>query len=743
MKHVLQNFLHWNIAAKLATLFVIFGFVPLGAVGMIAFNASKNMEEGVGQRYQVAAEEVANKIDRNLFERYGDVQAFGFNDVVHQRSQWYDPSPSNPISQVMNKYVKAYGIYLLTIFVDPKGNVIAVNNQDAQGKAIDTGFIFKKNYSETPWFKALAAGRFTTKQPFTAPGNDAATGTFIEDVHLDPDVKQATGQDGYVIAFSAPVYDEAGQVLGYWSNRATMSVVEEMFVEAYQNLKASGFPGAELTLLDGKGAVLVDYDPARLGTEAVVHNFDVLMNLNLAEKGIESAQAAVAGKTGFMNALHARKKIVQASGYTHLKGALGFPGMNWAVLVRVPEDEAMVDAHAIQQKVLMTSLICLGLIIPLGWYVGRSGAKNLIQISEVAQKAADGDLSHRVSLTSKDELGRLSAAFNSMMDNLTRVVAEVRQAAEHVSSASTQITQGNEDLSQRTAEQASALEETSASMEEMTSTIKQNADNSKQANQLAIAARAIAEKGGTVTVNAVQAMDAIKESSTKIAAIINVIDEIAFQTNLLALNAAVEAARAGEQGRGFAVVASEVRNLAQRSATAAKEIKALINESVQKVGDGSDLVNQSGQTLEEIVNSVKRVSDIIAEISAASQEQASGIEQVNKAVMQMDQTTQQNAALVEETTAASQAMRQQAAQLLAQVEFFKISDGEKSGHTNAPSAPSPRPLPQTTSVRKTGEVKPVAILPSQPKPENKPELAGVGAGRSRDRKHKDGWFEEF
>lgn len=218
-------------------------------------------------------------------------------------------------------------------------------------------------------------------------------------------------------------------------------------------------------------------------------------------------------------------------------------------------------------------------------------------------------------------------------------------------------------------------------MEEMTSTVKQNADNAKQANQLAMAARDTADKGGTVTKRAVDAMGEINKSSKKIADIITVIDEIAFQTNLLALNAAVEAARAGEHGRGFAVVAAEVRNLAQRSATAAKEIKGLINESIQRVNDGSELVNQPGKTLEEIVSAVKRVGDIIAEITAASQEQASGIDQVNKAIIAMEETTQQNAALVEETTSASQSMRSQAAELLRRMALFKIqrmSEAEKA-----------------------------------------------------------------
>ena len=750
MRQFMQTFVSWGIAAKLVTLFCIFGVIPMAAVGMIAFNSAEGMKEKVGARFQASAQGIADKIDRNLFERYGDVQAFGYNDVVHRVSQWYDPTPYNSVSMAMNKYVAAYGIYDLTILVDTKGDVIAVNNKNAQGEPIDSQFIFKKNYSETQWFKALSEGKFTTKQPFTAPGNDVSSGTYIEDAQIDPDVKQAYGNDGYVISFSAPVYDESGEVVAYWSNRTNMGVVEQMFADAYAGLKEVGFPSAELTLLDGEGKVLVDYDPAKVGNTDVVRNFDVLMNLNLAEKGVKAAQEAVAGKTGHVYAEHARKKITQASGFTHFKGALGFPGMNWSVLVRIPEEEAVAEAASIQNQVMTTGFICLALIVPIGWFVGRRGAQSLISVSGMAQKAAEGDLTHRAQLTSKDELGQLATAFNAMMDNLTKVVSEVRQGAEHVSTGSAEITQGNQDLSERTSQQASALEETSASMEQMTSTIKQNADNSKQANQLAVAAREVAEKGGSVTERAVEAMSEINKSSKKIADIINVIDEIAFQTNLLALNAAVEAARAGEQGRGFAVVASEVRNLAQRSATAAKEIKALINESVQKVGDGSELVNQSGQTLEEIVNSVKRVTDIISEISAASQEQAAGIDQVNKAVMQMDQSTQQNAALVEQTTSASQSMREQAGELLAQVEFFKTE--EEAGQDSGPA--SIKPKGKATSVQPNGlsgvspvSQKPAAkkpVVPTQAPKVVTPEPAGVASGNGHERRQRDDdFFEEF
>jgi methyl-accepting chemotaxis protein len=287
---------------------------------------------------------------------------------------------------------------------------------------------------------------------------------------------------------------------------------------------------------------------------------------------------------------------------------------------------------------------------------------------------AGGSLTETISAEYQGTFGQLKRDANTTVVRLTEVIGKIKAGAESVRRGADEISQGNANLSQRTEEQASSLEETASSMEEMTATVKQNADNARQANQLAAGARAQAEKGGQVVSEAVSAMGEINTSSKQIADIIGVIDEIAFQTNLLALNAAVEAARAGEQGRGFAVVASEVRNLAQRSATAAKEIKELIKDSVAKVDEGSQLVDKSGQTLDEIVVAVKKVSDIVAEIAAASAEQSSGIEQVNKAIMQMDEMTQQNAALVEQAAAASEAMDEQARSMKGLTDFFKVDE---------------------------------------------------------------------
>jgi methyl-accepting chemotaxis protein-1 (serine sensor receptor) len=318
----------------------------------------------------------------------------------------------------------------------------------------------------------------------------------------------------------------------------------------------------------------------------------------------------------------------------------------------------------------------LGLIVVAmsAFFLMRAITQPLQEMLGHFDAIADGNLTSRIEVKSKDEMGMLMRGLQKMQNSLTETVRHVRESSMTIGDATGQIAAGNLDLSSRTEQQASSLEETASSMEELTSTVKQNADNARQANQLAISASEVAVKGGEVVSQVVETMSSINESAKKIVDIISVIDGIAFQTNILALNAAVEAARAGEQGRGFAVVASEVRNLAQRSAGAAKEIKALIGNSVEKVDVGSKLVEQAGATMHEVVASVKRVTDIMGEITSASQEQSAGIEQVNQAITQMDQVTQQNAALVEEAAAAAESLRDQAGKLAQVVSVFKLND---------------------------------------------------------------------
>ncbi|WP_082580001.1 methyl-accepting chemotaxis protein [Pelomonas sp. Root1444] len=379
-----------------------------------------------------------------------------------------------------------------------------------------------------------------------------------------------------------------------------------------------------------------------------------------------------------------------------------------------------VDFAAVAVLLAAAAAIAIGMTMAL--LITRSVVKPIQQAVDAAETVAAGDLRVHLATTRKDEAGQLLGALQRMNDSLVRIVGAVRGNAESVATASGQIAQGNADLSQRTEQQASSLQETAASMEELSATVNHNTDTARQAEQMATGAARVAETGGQVMGQVVDTMEQITTSSRKIADIIGTIDGIAFQTNILALNAAVEAARAGEQGRGFAVVAGEVRLLAQRSAEAAREIKALIGASVERVEAGNTLVGEAGRTMGEVVSQVRRVSDLISEISAASGEQSKGIAQVGEAVNQLDQVTQQNAALVEESAAAAESLRVQAGQLAETVSTFKL-DGATTAKPAAPKTARPAP-----AVKVKAKASPPKAHPVPATPVAAPAVAAVAAG---------------
>jgi methyl-accepting chemotaxis protein len=375
---------------------------------------------------------------------------------------------------------------------------------------------------------------------------------------------------------------------------------------------------------------------------------------------------------------------------------------------------------------ILTVLAAL-IAVAIAVFTARSITAPIREAVDFATKVSEGDLTSQVHAKTQDETGQLLAALAHMQQNLVRIVGSVVRGSEGVATASAEIAQGNNDLSARTEQQASALEETAASMEELSSTVQQNADTARKANQMALNASTVAVKGGEVVGQVVDTMKGINDSSRRISDIIGVIDGIAFQTNILALNAAVEAARAGDQGRGFAVVASEVRSLAGRSAEAAKEIKTLIGASVERVEQGTALVDQAGTTMSELVDSIKRVTDLMSEISAASNEQAAGVSQVGEAVTQMDQVTQQNAALVEEMAAAASSLKSQSGELLQTVAVFKLAEGQQTSSLPKANvrAPASAAKPFQGTERRLVAARPAAPKPAAPAP--KPAAAKPAA----------------
>jgi len=424
----------------------------------------------------------------------------------------------------------------------------------------------------------------------------------------------------------------------------------------------------------------VTADVARLKRE-----LDTMQGVSADEKRLFAALESVESRYGpvalaIVNlALEGRKDEAIAKMNAECRPLLAELVQSASSYLALIKKEGDADVSAAEQAsqasrnvLIASSLLAVGLAVALALVITRAIVRPIHRAVEVAQTVAGGDLRSNIDDSSKDETGRLLTALKAMNDSLVGIVGSVRSSSDSIATGSTQIASGNADLSRRTEQQASSLQQTAASMEQMNATVRNNADTARQAVQLAGTASAAAQKGGEVVGQVVATMDDITESSRKIADIISVIDGIAFQTNILALNAAVEAARAGEQGRGFAVVASEVRNLAQRSAGAAKEIKDLINASVEKVSTGSRLVGDARASMDDIVAQVQRVTQLIGEIGTATAEQTDGIGQVSTAVSQLDQTTQQNAALVEESAAAADSLRQQATKLAEVVGVFKL-----------------------------------------------------------------------
>lgn len=572
---------------------------------------------------------LSNSIMAQFYERYGDVQAFANNEALmsnnYERSQF-----------ALNAYTRLYGIYDVILVVDLNGKYVVSNTISPEGKPINVNSLKSKDYSKEPWFVNAVAGKFTESS------DKSLNSTYVEDPHFDPIVSAVAGSAKWGNSFSTIIKDHNDKPVAVITNRANFRWAEEEFKNLYANLKTQSFGTAELTMLNKDGTVIVDYDPTENNQQLdVKHDEAVLGKLNLAQKNVFAATQLVAGKSGSTIATHARKKIDQVSGYTKIVGDKFVNSLGWGVMVRVAKSEVYASMDAAEyQFFFVVSIICALCVASILWFTG------------------------------------------SLSKTLSKISDRLAEGGKNVLAGSTQLTGASQTVSSGAVESASALEETVSSVEELSTMVRQNAENAKQAADLSQVSTESAETGESEIKKLTEAMSAISESSKKIEEIINVIDDIAFQTNLLALNAAVEAARAGEQGKGFAVVAEAVRNLAQRSSAAAKDITGLIKDSVHRIENGSKIANNSGNVLKEIVSNVKKVGSINNEIASASAEQASGISQISKAMSELDSSTQQNASASEEMAASADQMSYQAKNLEEIVlELSAIVHGAKKHET--------------------------------------------------------------
>ncbi|MFQ5482338.1 MAG: methyl-accepting chemotaxis protein, partial [Nitrospinaceae bacterium] len=615
-----------NLKWKQTLMYLAVGLVPLAAVmGMneLAFQEIRLLN---ASNLKTSAENIADKIDRNLFERYGDVQAFSLNTVLRNRDAWH--RQDGPIVTAMNQYVDTYDIYYLTLLVDLNGTLIAANSKDHNGEFIQSDFLYQQNFKAEPWFQDVLNKKFYTHQPGRAGEPGGLTGTVVTPLHVDAEVKRAyPGDDGLTLGFTAPVYDADGSVMAVWHNHAKFSLVEDIFTDAYRRLKDNGLHDAELTLLDGAGRVIVDLDPAYGSGAAtgVEHDFDVLMKLNLVEKGVGAANKAVQEKqSGFEYALHVRKKIEHAAGFAHHQGTMGFPGMDWAVLVRAPDATLNAAVNSIQNKLLVVSTVFAGLIFVFGIFSARKLTEPIIHLSGGLQTFARGDFKSIQPLTMdrQDEIGVLADGFNGLFRNVTSFMTKADE-----------LLQGNIPDADRfglEGEFETKLKTMKTQAVERLESVKRERE---QSEQLQTGVNTILE-----SVNAAAAGDLTREITLQGN---GAVSQMAVGLNRFFQDLRQAIQQIGQNAQSVAGASEELSATSQLMAGNAEETSAQVsvvndttqqvNRNVQSVAAGSEQMsasiseisrsaNEAARITQEAVQTVERTNATVTELGTSSQE---------------------------------------------------------------------------------------------------------------------------
>lgn len=667
-----------SVKTKLMGLLIIVGVLPaLGLFGTFIVQ-EQEFKNSYSNQIKEMAVTINEIIDRNLFERYGDVQAFGYNTAAYDKANWENPTDTNPLIVAMNNYVRAYGLYPVMIFVDKEGKVLATNTIDKAGKAVDTKFIYSLNFKEAKWFSDAISEKFLA-------GTNGLTGTAVQAPTRSDIVAKVTGGDGYSIAFSAQVRNSQGELLGVWVNFADFGLVEDIIGTYRKQMVKMGLTNPDLMLIDKEGIVLVDYDAEHMNPDgSQKHDFSNIGVKNLVKVGLKSAADGLKGNSGYVIEVNPDAGKEQLFGYSHSDGAYDYPGLGWAMLIGVDREEAFATLLNVEKGMIIGQVVALIFNILLGWYIGGVAAKPLRQSTETMLKLAGGEL--RIDIPEakgKDEFASITKALHTFKENGLRVEAmkadqikrekeaeaekkralqelaaefeaSVGNIVQTVASASTQLQASAESLSsiaQQTSQQtntvAAASEESSVSIQTVASSAEElTASINEISRQVSDSSRMTSDAVKQVT-KTNETVKGLANSSAQIGDVVKLIRDIAEQTNLLALNATIEAARASEAGKGFAVVASEVKNLANQTAKATEEISNRITSMQEVTGTAVSAIQGIG----EIVEKINGVSN---SISAAVQQQSSATQEIAQSVQQVSQGTAEVSSSVVTVTKAAQ-----------------------------------------------------------------------------------------
>jgi methyl-accepting chemotaxis protein len=640
-----------NLSTRIILSMAVAGLIPLLGLVALAIKEANTISLMASEEMLSLATNCMDTIERNLFERYGDVQAFATNQIV-QAQNWRDSSVNSTMVESINSYVRLYGIYSLSMVLDQDGRVVAVNTVDAKNKKLDTAFLIGKDFSNTEWFKDCKGGRFTK--------SEILTGTVVSDVAYDTDASTVFGPETLVIGYSAPILGSGGEFRGVWRNLADFTLVEDIIRASYASLEKRGIKSGEITLANRQGTLLAFLEPALSGNVQFKRAESGVLKKTKEDLGTDSIKQAAQGKEGFLRELRPDENVWQISGFTKSQGALSYPGLGWIMTVSVTEQDLLNRVHGIAFGLNRVHEIAYGMgvaailiMLVAAFFIGRSISRPIVACSREVQKLANGDLTGSVNLKRDDELGVLANSVDACIENLRKMVREITSTSEALTESASILTEtansqaaGAEETNVQAHTVAAAGEElainsksmtvsageisqssttVASALEEMSSSIQEVARNCTQESEIARKADMQARQTRDLMIK-------LDESARQIGKIVELINQIAEQTNLLALNATIEAASAGEAGRGFAVVANEVKELARQSAAATEDIR-------RQVTLIQDNTANSMEAIDEVASVIEQVSQIASSIAAAVEEQSATTSEIVRSLHNVTSST--------------------------------------------------------------------------------------------------------